>query len=42
MPNTKDSKEDVNIKKIYGKECTLSKEDFIHNFNINENGLTSR
>lgn len=40
MKNT-NQKEEVNIKKLYGKEATLSKEDFIKEFNINENGLSS-
>lgn len=35
------AKEDVNIEKLYGKESSLSKEDFLKSFNINENGLTS-
>ncbi len=34
-------KEDLNIAKLYGKECTLSKEEFLNNYNINEGGLTS-
>lgn len=41
MPNAKNQKEEVNIEKLYGKECTLSKEDFIKTFNVNENGLSS-
>lgn len=41
MANTKNSKDDVNVEKLYGKECTLSKEDFIKTYNINENGLSS-
>lgn len=38
MSNTKD---DVNISKLYGQECLLSKKDFMNNYHINENGLTS-
>jgi len=34
-------KEDVNVSKLYGKECTLKKNDFITEYNINENGLSS-
>lgn len=41
MANPTNSKEDVNVKKLYGKECTLSKEDFIQNYNIKINGLSS-
>ena len=35
------SKEDVNIQKLYGKEGTLSKDDFIKKYNINIGGLSS-
>lgn len=35
------SKDDVDVKKTYGKECTLSKEEFIKTYKINENGLSS-
>jgi len=35
------SKDEVDVKKSYGKECTLSKEDFIKTFNVNLNGLSS-
>lgn len=35
------SKDDVDVKKAYGKECTLSKEEFIKTYKINENGLSS-
>ena len=34
-------KEEVNIQKLYGKESTLKKEDFIKYFNINVNGLST-
>ena len=34
-------KEDVNVEKLYGKESTLSKEDFIKTFNIKESGLNA-
>ncbi len=33
-------KEEVNIEKIYGTECSLSKEEFIKKYDINENGLS--
>lgn len=35
------SKEDLNIPKLYGKECTLKKEEFLSQYKINENGLTN-
>ena len=38
MPNSK--KEDVNIEQIYGHLCKTSKENFISEFNVSENGLT--
>ena len=38
MPNSKD---DVNISKLYGKDCLLSKDDFIKKHNLNVNGLSS-
>ena len=38
MPN---SKEDINVQELYGNECTLQKEDFIKNYNFDENGLSS-
>lgn len=34
-------KEDVNVSKSYGKECTMKKDDFIKKYNITENGLSS-
>ena len=36
------SKEEVNVSKLYGKECTLSKDDFIKTFKISEKGLSSK
>lgn len=41
MANTKNSKDEVNVEKLYGKECTLSKEAFIKTYNISEKGLSS-
>ncbi len=38
MTNTK---EDVNIEATYGTQSSLSKDDFIKNFNINESGLST-
>ena len=37
MPDTKVQENSI-IKK-YGQECTLSKDEFIKRFKINENGL---
>ena len=34
-------KDEVNIQKLYGLEATLSKEDFLKKYRINENGLSS-
>lgn len=42
MSNVKNQKEDVNIEALYGKECILSKDDFLKTYNINESGLSSR
>lgn len=36
------SKEEVNILELYGKECLLTKEDFIKQYKINKNGLTNQ
>ena len=36
------SKDEVNVQKLYGKECTLSKEDFLKNFKVTENGLSKK
>ena len=41
MTNDKTHKEEVNVKKLYGKESTLSKEDFIKEYNVDINGLSS-
>lgn len=38
MPNTK---EEVDISKLYGEQCTLPKDKFIKNYNVNQNGLTN-
>ena len=37
----KNKKEEISIKNLYGKECTLSKEDFLKQYNVNLDGLNS-
>ena len=39
MPKLKD---ELNIKEMYGNQCTLSKEDFITQYNFNVNGLSTQ
>ncbi len=34
-------KDDVNIEKLYGQECILSKDDFVKKYSIKENGLST-
>ena len=34
-------KEEIDIKKLYGEECTLPKEEFIKKFHVKENGLST-
>ena len=41
MSKTNNVKAEVTARKIYGEECTLSKDEFISKFSINENGLSS-
>ena len=41
MSNTKNLKEEVNIEKLYGNECILSKDNFIKNYHIKTSGLSS-
>lgn len=41
MSNQKNVKDESTVEKIYGKQCTLNKEDFVKEFNIKENGLSS-
>lgn len=36
------AKEEVNVSKLYGQECTLPKEEFIKKYQINESGLSSK
>ena len=40
MSNTK-PKEEVNVEALYGKECTLPKEEFVKAYHVKENGLSS-
>ena len=35
------SKEELNIKDLYGKQCTLSKNDFLKTYRFNGNGLST-
>ena len=35
-------KDDLNIKKMYGNECILSKDDFLEHYQISEDGLSSK
>lgn len=35
------TKEEVDISKLYGEQCTLPKDKFIKNYNVNQNGLTN-
>ena len=36
MANVKNSKDDVNISKLYGQECTLPKDEFIKKYNVKD------
>lgn len=38
MSNTK---EEVDVSKLYGTQCTLKKEEFIKKYNVNQSGLTN-
>ena len=35
------AKEEVNVSKMYGEECTLPKDEFIKKYRVNEKGLSS-
>ena len=35
------AKEEVNVSKMYGEECTLPKDAFIKKYHVNEKGLSS-
>ena len=39
LPN---AKEEVDVNKMYGKQCTLPKDDFIKEYHVNEKGLSSK
>lgn len=41
MATGKIHKEEVNVQKLYGKESTLTKDEFIKEYNIDINGLSS-
>ena len=41
MANKQYEKEDIDVVKLYGREATLNKEDFMSGYNIKENGLTT-
>ena len=41
MANNQYEKEDIDVVKLYGREATLNKEDFMSGYNIKENGLTT-
>ena len=41
MSKIKNVKDENTAKKLYGEECTLSKDEFVTKFNINLNGLSS-
>ncbi len=36
------AKDEVNIGKMYGEECTLPKDEFVKKYHVNENGLSSK
>lgn len=40
MKSQNNSKDEVDIQKMYGHECLLSKEDFMQKYNIKETGLS--
>ena len=37
----KNEKEEVDVCKLYGQDCTMSKEDFIKKYKVKDNGLSS-
>ena len=41
MSKTKNVKDEATAKKIYGEECTLSRDEFVQKFSVNASGLTS-
>ena len=42
MVNLSQPKEEINIQKLYGKECTLPKEEFLKEYKLNANGLSEK
>ena len=42
MQKTKETKNEVNVEKLYGKQCILPKDDFLKTFNFSEKGLSSK
>ena len=36
------AKEEVNVSKMYGEQCTLPKDEFIKKYRVNEKGLSSK
>ncbi len=36
------AKEEVNVRKMYGEQCTLPKDEFIKKYRVNETGLSSK
>ena len=42
MQKTKETKNEVNVEKLYGKQCILPKDDFLKTFNLSEKGLSSK
>ena len=36
------AKDEVNVSKMYGEECTLPKDEFIKKYHVNEKGLSSK
>ena len=42
MQNAKNQREEVKVKKLYGNECLLPKDDFIKQYHINIQGLSSQ
>ncbi len=42
MINLIQQKDDVNISKMYGKDATLSKTDFLKQYNVKDTGISSQ
>ena len=41
MPNVKNIKDEISIKSLYGKQGTLPKDEFIKEYSVNTNGLST-